>query len=123
MAIQNVIQSITREAENDLSAKQYYAVELVASNKCDACDGQGELAAGILQNEPEAGEAADIAVLGMTKAITHDTGIAVNSELTTDANGKLEVASAGDYVVAIALEGASAEDDVISVLLVHHGVK
>lgn len=123
MAVQNVVFAITREAENDLSAKQHYAVELSASNQADVCDAQGELSIGILQNKPEANEAASIAVLGITEAITHDTNIVAGSELTVDANGKLEVAQAGDYVLAIALEAASATDDILSVLLVHHGVK
>lgn len=122
MAIQHNLMSITREAENDLSSNQYYCVELVASNKVDVCDAQGELAIGILQNEPEAGENASVMVSGISKVISHDTNIVAGSKLTTDANGKVEVAASGDEVIGIALEAASSTDDIISMLVCPMGV-
>lgn len=122
MATEHIIQSVTKKAYNDLSTKQYYVVKLVSgttANLVDVCSAQGERSFGVLQNDPEQNEAANVAVLGFCKAITHDTSnIWAGKLLTTDANGKLEGASSGDYVCAIAQGTASANDDVIEVELV-----
>ncbi len=117
MSQAHVLMSITREAENDLSSKQFYIVEPVSSNRVDVCDSQGERAIGVLQNKPEATLAANIAILGTSKVISHDTGIVAGSRLTTDANGKAELAASGDFVIGIALEAAAAENDIIEMVI------
>ena len=123
MAVSHDLMSWTREANADLSEKQYYFVKLAASNKMSLCDAQGEQAFGVLQDKPDAdGIPGTVMVCGITNMVCHDTNIVVDSKLTPDANGKAEVAASGDYVCAIALEAAAAEDDEIAVLLVKSGI-
>lgn len=117
MSQEHVLMSITREAENDLSSSMLLCVELVSGGKCDVCDSQGEQSVGVLKNKPVAGQAADIAILGTTKVISHDTNIVEGSRLTTDGNGKVEVAASGDFIIGRALEAASSEGDIIEMLI------
>lgn len=123
MAVSHDLMSWTREADADLSEKQYYFVKLAASNKMSICSSQGEQAFGVLQNKPDAdGIPGTVMIEGITNLICHDTNIVVGSLLTTDANGKAEVAASADFVRAIALEAAAAEDDVIAVKLIDSGI-
>ena len=127
MAVQNVILSLTKEAYNDLSSKQYYAMKLITgttSNLVDCCSAQGERCFGILQNEPTQGLAANVAVLGTSKAIvSHTAGYPIHEGdlLTTGSAGKLELARTGDYVMAHALEDSAATNDILEVLLIPSG--
>ena len=109
------------KAENDLSAKQYYAVELSAADQVDVCDGAGDIPIGILQNKPEAGEAAQIRILGRTRAVSDGTaggGITVGCWVGTDANGKMVKKSANkDFALGIAMSASTADGTVIDVLI------
>ena len=109
---------ITMEAASDLSAKQYFAVKMSAADKVDVA-GANEKAIGILQNEPESGEAALVRITGTSKVKSHDgSGIAVGDLLTPDANGKLEEVDADkEWCIAQALEASSADDDVIEAIV------
>jgi hypothetical protein len=49
--------------------------------------------------------------------------VAIGAELTTDANGKAVTAESGNFITAIALEAASAADDVIKVQICKAGYK
>lgn len=107
----------TFAAENDLSAAQYLIVELGAGdNEVDVCDAQGEIAVGVLQNDPGAGEAALVRFLGTTKVVA-GAAITKGARVTTGAAGKAETAATGDYVLGRALEAAAADGDIIEVLL------
>ena len=56
-------------AEADLSAKQFYAVEFgTTSPQVDLPDAAGDVCAGILQNKPKAGEAAQVRCRRATSA-------------------------------------------------------
>jgi len=121
-AIKIPILTISRIATADYSAKQYYAMVFAANNYVTLAASQGVIIAGVLDSEPELGEMGSVIALGVAKAITHDTNIVAGSKLTTDANGKLEVASGGDEVCAIAMEAAAAENDIISVFVCPMGV-
>ena len=71
---------------------------------------------GLLQNNPQLGEAGIVMVAGVSKAqalCTWSIGNLLSADSTT---GKLQVASSGQYIVAQALENAVA-GDISSVLL------
>ncbi|NOS67907.1 MAG: DUF2190 family protein [Candidatus Peribacteraceae bacterium] len=120
MSQEHVLMSITKEAAADLSAKKYYCIAQDANGKAalaSSATAKGNL--GILQNKPASGEAANIAVLGTSKAILGGT-VDEGDQLTTDANGKLiATTSAGDFVVAEALE-AGVLNDIAEVRLVKY---
>ncbi len=67
MAFSNRLENITLEANADLSAHQFKIVELLSTGLADIADLRAGF--GVLQNVPEANEAATVAVAGDTKVI------------------------------------------------------
>lgn len=97
-------------AASDLSAKQFYAAQTVA-----AVDFQSDLAsaataiAGIIQNNPLAGAAVDLGILGVTFAKIGTGGVAAGDQLQVEAaSGKLITKGAG-VAVAIAMQAIPAD--------------
>lgn len=111
---------ISAKAENDLSAKQYYAVEFSAADQVDVCDNAADKPVGILQNKPQAGEAAQVRVAGISRAISDGSGtaIAVDDWVGTDANGKMiKKATDKNFAIGRALDASSADGTIIRVLI------
>lgn len=77
----------------DLSTKQYYFVKDDGNGLVVLC-GAGEQALGVLQNAPASGEAADIAVLGVTKVVCSGA-LSAGAAIACDASGKAKAAVAG----------------------------
>lgn len=105
-------------ANADLSAKRFFAVEDVSAGKVDLCNNAGDKTCGILQNQPKAGEAANVRHLGISKAVTdgNAAAIAVGDQLGTNAAGKLVKKTANnDWIIAQALEASTADGTIISV--------
>ena len=94
-------------AENDLSGKQYYFVEITGNNQVDVCDGAGEKAIGILQNKPIAGQACEITVIGVSKVLAGTGDLAANDLVGTSATGT-GIATTTDthFYAGICLDGA-----------------
>lgn len=109
------------KAENDLSAKQFRFVEMSGSDQIDVCDGTADIAIGVLQNDPLAGQAAQVRHLGVSKVVTNGTtngGISIGSWVGTDAVGKgIRKSADKDWVAGIALDASSADGVIIRVLL------
>ena len=110
---------ITFPASGDLSSKQYCFVTLDSNGQVAACGANGK-AIGILQNKPNAqGKAARVRVLGTSK-LKVNGACSRGNFLTSTAAGLGEVAdAAGEFCGAIALEAATAQNDIIEVLIVH----
>jgi len=107
----------TRAASADLSAKQYYAVKLDSSAEV-ALAGANEAVIGILNNKPQSGEEASVKFMGTSKAIVSEA-VSIMDRLTPTVAGKLEVVDLADEkYCAIALEAATADGDIIEVMLV-----
>lgn len=104
-------------AENDLSAKQFYALELgTAAGEVDACDGATDLVVGILQNKPTAGKAAVVRTHGISKAVAGGS-ITRGNRVGTHTDGTLVAKTAdADLLVGIALSAASS-GEIFDVLL------
>jgi len=110
-------------AEEDLSSYQYHFIALSSTEDyVRLMDSTSEVACGILQNAPEAGEAASVMIEGISKLVAGsalDIGNIVASEyVSATDNGK------GDYVTidndnkrALVLKGVSAEDSLCTVHL------
>jgi hypothetical protein len=90
-------------ATADLSAKQFFAVKVDASNDeaVVICSVQGERAYGILQNNPKAGWSASAMVAGISKAVYGGT-VTRGDQLMVDANGRLITQTGTNVVVGIA---------------------
>ena len=102
-----------------LATKQYYVVQLTTTA------GQVKLAStpasdkicGILQNNPAAGEVAEVAFSGICKG-SAEGAISRGDFLTTNSTGQLQTTTTDkDEVVGLALEAATTQNDVIPVLL------
>jgi streptogramin lyase len=117
MAYQQAQTNITLKAGADLSSSQYFFVKIDANGDV-VLAGNGENAIGVLQNAPASGEAANIAVAGVSKVIIGDTtsldsGVVISS----DANGKATLGVSTDFALAILIEDTTANDDVVSCLI------
>jgi len=118
------ILSLSYPAAVDLSDLQYCAVApssaATGKMKVTTPGGQGVLTVGILQsyNVDAANEQAEVLVEGCSKAIadsTFNSGV----ELTASgADGKLEAAASGDYVIAISEEASTEADQQVTVRVV-----
>lgn len=116
MAYQNVSHhSLSLVAAADLSAKQFCAVTVNSAGRAAIADADDQVI-GIVQNNPAAGQAANIAFGGVSKAKLGGT-VAAGARVTSNASGEIvAAASAGDSVIGVALTGG-ASGEIISVLL------
>jgi hypothetical protein len=123
---------ITRVADADLSAKQYFAVKLTNNNSGNGVDlagasdaAGGEAILGVLQNKPILGQAAEVMIAPcITRAVAAGAFVP-GDPLKTDANGRFvkatgEAAGTLVHVVATALEPAAALGDIVEVALNHY---
>jgi len=121
MATESYFWDESFKAENDLSSKQYYAVELSAADQVDACDGIADKVIGVLQNDPTTSHAAQVRIMGMTKWVSDGTaagGISAGSLVGTSATGKCIAKATADYTVkGMAMDASSADGTIIRVLL------
>ncbi len=97
-----------RVAGTDLSAKQFFAVVQSTTDRQVILASAAVGISGILQNQPLAGQAADIGFVGITKAQIGTAGVVAGDALQVEAaSGKLITKGAG-VQVGVALEAAAA---------------
>lgn len=117
MAYEQAQTKITVQANADLSSYQFRAVKAVNSSGTAqaALCGTGQQALGILQDKPAAqGRAAQVCVLGVTKAVAGGT-VTAGSMVASDSTGRVVNAVSGDIAIGIALEGTSTAGEIVSV--------
>lgn len=104
-------------AAADLSGKQYHFVRASAANACNQSSLASDTAVlGVLQNNPQSGQAATIAQQGLSKVVAGGS-ITVNALVTTNGSGRAAAAVSGDMVMGRALEAAANDGEVITVAL------
>jgi len=122
MATEQKILDISFEAAEDLSNDQYRFVTLdTTSEKVRRPDSDGEYSIGILQNAPTAGEAAVVRIIGISKLQVNAAlavGTYVKPEYVDAADAGKGADAGGNYARGKLLEASSAEDDLVSCLLV-----
>lgn len=121
MAYEQLTGAITHSwaAGADLSAKQYYAVQLTTSETITLADATVRTV-GILQDTPPSGVAGNVMLCGISRAITDGSGsaIAAMDTLASDANGKLvKTTTDNDEVVAVALQPSTTDGAIIAVFV------
>ncbi len=99
------------KAAVDLSAKQYYIAKVSGELAVDLC-GAGEMPIGVVQNKPILGEAVELAVDGDVCEVIAGTNITAGMVLASDANAKAVAATAGSFVLGVALTSVSAGERV-----------
>lgn len=106
----------SRLASVDLSAYQFCAVKISADNTVTFCNATTDVPYGILQDKPSvAGQAANVAVRGTTKAIA-GAAITVGAQVMCTTAGVLITwtADAGVFSMGTAITGAAAAEDVFA---------
>lgn len=99
----------------DLSAKQYTFVKFGSDNKTVVACGGNERSIGILQNKPESGQAAEVALPGGGGKLKINESVALGKLLTSTSGGLGEVAdAAGEWCGAMAYD-EGVQNDVIAV--------
>jgi uncharacterized protein DUF2190 len=74
---------------------------------------------GILQNTPDIGQAADVALFGITKAVSQAAISAGAPVMAEGTNGRVMpwVSTAGNVIIGYALEAATAANAILTILL------
>ncbi len=99
---------------------QFCAVAIDTAGRAKLGDGGAstpETLIGILQNKPLAiDQAAAVQTQGKSKGRA-DAAFSIGDDLSSESDGKLSTAVATDIAIAIALEAATAEDEVVSIYI------
>lgn len=104
----------------DLTGKENLFVELTGAHTVDVCKGTNDVPIGVLTDyyRAEQGQSVTVAI-GGTVRVKAGGAITVGSFVSTDSNGKAVAKTEdGDVARGIALEPASADGDIIEVLLI-----
>lgn len=121
MAYEKPVMSITLEAGEDLSAKQYYFVEInTSTGKAEVCDAATDLPIGVLQNSPASGELAEILVLGISK-VSADADLGIGDLIGPSADGQADAkvvsTDSTEYVVGRCISDPSGAGSLATCLI------
>lgn len=94
-------------ASADLSAKQFYAVKITGARVVGLPTATTDLVYGILQNKPKSGDAADVAIFGICKALA-GASLTAGSLVGVLSGGLIGTftTSAGNMALGYAIEAA-----------------
>jgi hypothetical protein len=112
------------KATATLASYQYYIVkaETTAGGVKVATTAATDAVLGVLQNDPAAGEAADVAFAGIAKVLC-EASTTYGSQLTVSTTGRAKTSTTdGDRCIGIALEAYSTAGGIIRVLLARHDI-
>lgn len=122
MSFENSLKVLgTQEAAADLSTHQFKGVKLDATGKVILASVDGELLAGVLQNNPLLGRTALVGYGGVVQWKA-SAAVAAGAFVSTDNAGLVKTAVATKYIAGIALKAAAGAGEVIPVLFVPQGV-
>lgn len=116
MAYELPLFTVSFEAAADLSAKQFRAVKMATGGKVDIVNGATDKPIGILQNKPTAGQTAEVMLIGISK-ISSDAALAVGELISSQTDGQLEVADAGDYTIGHVVKASGNADEIASAFI------
>ena len=108
------------EAANDLSALQYTAVKMATGSKVDAFAADTDLAVGILQNKPTAGQTAEVQLDGVSKMVFSGS-IAVGVMVHGSSTGRATSIATAKYILGQVVETAANDGELGSVLITNPG--
>lgn len=108
------------KAENDLSAKQYYFMEISANNQVDVCDGATDVGCGVLQNKPTASQNAIVRHFGVSK-VNSDAALTAGNLIGPASDGQADAKTAGsdttEYVSGVVTRGSGAAGEMAEALI------
>ena len=107
-------------AAADLSDKQFHFVKLTANDTINVCDAVTDVPVGVLQDAPEAGQAAEVMLVGISK-VSSDAALTAGNLIGTSADGQADAKVAGtdttNYVVGQVLSGTGAAGELATVAI------
>lgn len=105
-------------AVSSLASYQYYLVQLASTaGQVKLSTSATSKTVGVLLNDPGAGEAAEVAFVGIVKAAA-ETSVAIGDALTASSTGRVKTTTTdGNWVIGRALEASSAAGDIIRIML------
>jgi len=104
-------------AGEDMTAKQFYIVKLSAANTVIVCDGATDVPIGVLQNNPDSGEAATVCSCGVTKISSNEAvtaGWLIGTSSDGQADRKIWGTDTTEYIIGQAIAGSGAAAGVIT---------
>lgn len=111
------IQVLARNADADLSGKQYHIVRLTASKGTNLASlATTSAIGGVLQTVSSSGDRASVGYHGVSKVVA-GAAVADNAFFTTNGSGRAVTVTSGDMTVGRALEAAGADGEVITSLI------
>lgn len=106
--LEEILDSVSRPNNTDLSAKQYAAVKIDSDGYAVVIAAANDPVFGILQNAPEANTVnAKIATRGISR-ITLGATVATGDKMTIDAAGLGKVAATGETFIGVCVAGGVA---------------
>ena len=110
------------EANEDLSSSEHRVVVAAGSvtagkSKAGLPGGQGVAFIGVMLNDPASGAVAEVRVLGEALVEANSTFNAGVELTISGTDGKVESASAGDYIVGIAKEASAEANQLVTVIM------
>lgn len=111
---------VSAKAENDLSTKIHYCLEISGEDQVDVIDDAAKIVIGVLMNKPRANEAANMRVLGIAPIVSDGSGTPIapgNKVKVTNAGKVVKATADAENVVGISFGSSSADGTVIPVLL------
>jgi len=103
-------------AGEDLTSGQYLFVTLETDDQLDLADAITDITYGVLQNNPDTGEAGTVKVSGETVVVSK-TALAVNQFVGPATDGKAQVAVSTQYARGRVVKASGAEDDLAVIQL------
>lgn len=101
-----------------LASSQYYVVQFSSTaGECKVGTSATSKVCGIVQNDPAAGEPAEVAYIGCAKAAA-EASVNIGDALTCSATGRVKATTTdGNMVIGRALDASSTAGNIIRVLL------
>jgi len=105
-------------ASADLSAKQFYLVKLNTSGRQVVIGAaNSDNVYGVLQSKPKAGEAANVGIFGISKAVA-GAAITAGDPLMSDTSGRVITQTSTNPKVGVALEAATVTGQIITIKVI-----
>lgn len=113
--------NISLEAGADLTGRRNRLLAIGTDGRVVVASVPANPIVGVLLNEPKPGQAATVCVSGVAKVVS-GAAFAAGANLATNADGKAVALTAGNYCIGMALEAATAADQVVTMLITHAGL-
>lgn len=118
--IANYSVKVTLVAASDLSSKQYHFVKVDTNGKAAAIAADTDRPVGVLQNAPEAGQEAEVLIVGGTKVVgsaSVDEGAIIGTSSAGKSVTRVPGTDTTKYILGTALTAAGADGEFHTIVI------